>query len=74
MTVIYVPWVMARIMCCSDWSFGRNGGSHVCCYNCGCFSVLVIPVPKHFTVQLLTLSVLVFSELVGSEGIEFPIF
>ena len=33
--------------------------------------LIVRPVLENFTVQLLTLSVLVFSESVGGKGIEF---
>ena len=65
------PLVMALIMCYSTCSFGWYYGSHVWCSTCGCLDELVRPVPKHLTVQLLTLYVLVFSESVRGEGIEF---
>ena len=75
LTEIAVPSVMALIVCFSAYPFGRNDGSHVCCSNCGCLSVLVILVPEHFIVKLFTLSVFVFIESVGGDGIEFsPVF
>ena len=44
-----------------------NDGSHICSSVCGCLDVLVVLVLEHFTVLLLTLSVLVFSEFVGGQ-------
>ena len=60
----------ALVLNCSACSFGMNDGSHIYIYFYGGLDVLISPVPKHFTVLLLNLSLLVFSESVGGgEGI-----
>ena len=63
-----VPSMMDLVMYCSTCLFGLNGVSYII-FSCGGLDVLFSPVPKHLTVMLLPIYVLLFSELVWGEGI-----
>ena len=73
-SAIYVPLVMALIMCCSVCSFGWNYFSHIWCSTHECLAVILGPEPDHLTVHFFIIYFLVFSESLGVTEYSFPLF